>query len=343
MQNITKVDFELKSQSVFLERLHQVVGGELLDSETLVFDDSHPVLSCTIKRLQIREGLRILIARNINIKKNLSFERLMDISNSFIVAHIYIADYPLFINVSDTTIQLNKGIIFNCSDISFIDNLPVEQPFSLITFILNRHWIHDYLQPSKEDYLSKLLASNHTFSVIEEMPTSIEQLVKEIINIDIRDAFDKLSLDYKVFDFTIWAFKILEKRESPKAFVNLNRHDLQSILSIQQVLMDNLAAPLPIKVLSKKLGMSESKLKTAFKQVYGTSIYQYIINCRMEKAFKMLESNTCMIGDVSFSLGYVNQSQFTKRFKEHFGMLPTDILKKNMSNTTHVNMPRSNV
>jgi AraC-like DNA-binding protein len=332
MPETTKVEYELKPKSNFLETFHQAVGGKLLDADTLFFDTQHPLLSGIIKRHQVREGLRIMVGRDMYIKKPLSLERVTDTSNIFVVGNVYIFNQPLagsaLVSNTDDALRYNEGVAFSSSEIAYIDNLPIEQSFSLISFVFNRQWIQAHLQPHQEEYLSKLLASNHTFSLIEQLPPSILQIVKDISLFDIQDAFDRLVLDNKVLEFTIWALKTLEKRESPKTFVTMNKCDLQAILSIQQTLIDNFATSLPIAVLAKKAGMSESKLKIAFRQVFGTSIYQYVINCRMEKAYEMLEKEKRMIGDVSDALGYINQSQFTKRFKQHFNMLPTEVVRK---------------
>jgi AraC-like DNA-binding protein len=333
MPKTAKVEYELKPKSNFLETIHQALGGEFLDAKNLFFDTQHPLLSGTIKQHTIREGLRIVVARDMYIKKPISLERVTDTSNNFVVGNVYVSNQPLIssttISDTDAALRLNEGVAFSSSEISYIDILPIEQPFSYISFVFNLQWIQAHLQPQEDEYLSKLFTSNHTFSLIETLPTTILQLVKDISRIDINDSFDKLLLDNKVLEFTIWALKTLEKRESPKAFMTMNKYDLQSILSVHQILIDNLSTPLPLSILAKKAGMSESKIKIAFKQVYGTSIYQYIINCRMEKAYLMIEKEKRMIGDVSDELGYVNQSQFTKRFKEHFNMLPTEVLKKN--------------
>ncbi|MFN5133966.1 MAG: helix-turn-helix domain-containing protein [Chitinophagaceae bacterium] len=69
----------------------------------------------------------------------------------------------------------------------------------------------------------------------------------------------------------------------------------------------------------------ESKLKSNFKQVYGTGIYEYYQKNRMRKARNMLITNNYTIKEVGLKLGYTNLSNFSLAFKKEFGVLPSQL------------------
>jgi AraC-like DNA-binding protein len=331
MQNPTNVQFTLKERD-FLKTIQNAIGGSMPDEHSLILDSTHPLMEGELKRHHVRDGLWVIMSRNLYVKQPLSLERLMDTSNAFFIGNVYLSDQPLYKSLDNNALKekilLNDGIYFSSSELAYTDNLPMNQSYSIITFIFLKQWIKDYLQPNNEDYLSKIFNTQYVFSLFEPLPSAILKQVQEISKMEVCDGFDKLKLEAKVIEFAIWALKTLGKRERPESFVNMNKHDLNSILTIKHLLSDNLKNPLTIIELSKKVAMSESKLKNAFRQVYGTSIYQYIINLRMEKGKKMLELEKCSIGEVSDALGYVNPSQFTKKFKEHYNVLPKEFLKK---------------
>jgi AraC-like DNA-binding protein len=110
--------------------------------------------------------------------------------------------------------------------------------------------------------------------------------------------------------------------------LDISRTDIEKIRQIEsQLTADFSTQPLTIAKLAKSIAVSESKLKTLFKAVYGLPIYEYFQKHRMDKARVMLLSRQYSIKDVGYALGYANLSNFTLAFKKQFGQLPSDLLK----------------
>jgi AraC-like DNA-binding protein len=110
--------------------------------------------------------------------------------------------------------------------------------------------------------------------------------------------------------------------------VHISRSDIEKIRKIETCLTTDFSVPpLTIAKLAKTIAVSESKLKTLFKAVYGLPIYEYFQKHRMERARVMLLSKEYSIKDVGYASGYVNLSNFTLAFKKQFGQLPSDLLK----------------
>lgn len=84
-------------------------------------------------------------------------------------------------------------------------------------------------------------------------------------------------------------------------------------------------APIPhICELARRVGMSESKLKRAFKEHFGTTVFDYGLECRMRHALELLRANAMSIGQVAESIGYQHQTSFTAAFRDYFGFLPSE-------------------
>jgi len=83
--------------------------------------------------------------------------------------------------------------------------------------------------------------------------------------------------------------------------------------------------PIPhICGLARRVGMSESKLKRAFKEHFGTTIFEYGLECRMRHALELLRANTMSICQIAECAGYQHQTSFTAAFRDHYGFLPSD-------------------
>lgn len=84
-------------------------------------------------------------------------------------------------------------------------------------------------------------------------------------------------------------------------------------------------APIPrICEIARRVGMSESKLKRAFKEHFGTTIFEYGLECRMRFALELLRTNSMSICQIAQCAGYQHQTSFTAAFRDHYGFLPSD-------------------
>jgi AraC-like DNA-binding protein len=84
-------------------------------------------------------------------------------------------------------------------------------------------------------------------------------------------------------------------------------------------------APIPhICELARRVGMSESKLKRAFKEHFGLTVFEYGLECRMRHALELLRADAMSICQVAENIGYQHQTSFTAAFRDHFGFLPSE-------------------
>src|SRR5690606_41294996 len=92
---------------------------------------------------------------------------------------------------------------------------------------------------------------------------------------------------------------------------------------------DNHTQPTSIMYLSRLVGTNECNLKNNFKAVFGNTVYGYAKQARMEKAHKLLTTQSRKVSEVAQLVGYRHASHFTAAFKQYFGYTPN-----------HVNAPR---
>ncbi len=102
--------------------------------------------------------------------------------------------------------------------------------------------------------------------------------------------------------------------------------DLGKLMEIESLLVRDFGQPPPTIVnLAARTGMSVSKLKAAFKKVYGTGIYEYYQKNRMLKARSLLVTGQYTVKEVGQQLGYTNLSNFSLAFRKQFGILPSHV------------------
>ena len=77
--------------------------------------------------------------------------------------------------------------------------------------------------------------------------------------------------------------------------------------------------------LAKQFDLSTATLKNGFKGVYGSPIYTYIRNYKMNVAASMLVTDRKKrIIDIASAVGYDNPSKFAAAFKEIFDTTPAE-------------------
>ena len=73
---------------------------------------------------------------------------------------------------------------------------------------------------------------------------------------------------------------------------------------------------------AEKYGVSDTTVKNHFKKTYGYGFKEYQTKVRMERAAKLLETTNDKISDISASIGYPNQTKFSKAFKKYYDTTP---------------------
>lgn len=95
----------------------------------------------------------------------------------------------------------------------------------------------------------------------------------------------------------------------------------QAIDYIQAYLAENIS----LEAIATELGMSRYYFCRLFKQSTGISPYQYLIECRIERAKELLAQGNQSIADVALQAGFNSQSHFNKHFKRLVGVTPKQV------------------
>jgi len=75
--------------------------------------------------------------------------------------------------------------------------------------------------------------------------------------------------------------------------------------------------------LAEMTGMSAVYFRKLFTEIMGISPIAYVHELRIRKAKEMLRSDHGTLTDVALSLGYANLYDFSRDFKRHTGVAPS--------------------
>lgn len=108
-----------------------------------------------------------------------------------------------------------------------------------------------------------------------------------------------------------------------QAETGLSRQQLRLIIDY---INDNLNQDLRLAEIAAVVGISQSHFTRQFKRSQGITPYQYVIQCRIERAKLLLRQGDLTIRQVATLVGFADQSHLTYHFKRILGVTPKQFL-----------------
>ncbi|MEZ4728760.1 MAG: AraC family transcriptional regulator [Caldilineaceae bacterium] len=96
------------------------------------------------------------------------------------------------------------------------------------------------------------------------------------------------------------------------------------ILTVQQYIRRHLTEPLNRETLAAVAGFSVPQFHRVFTAQVGESPMAYVQRLRLERAGRKLRMGAVDIGEVALAAGYESHNAFSKAFKQHFGLTPSE-------------------
>ncbi len=139
---------------------------------------------------------------------------------------------------------------------------------------------------------------------------SIKQNIKRLLEVFFSDINERLN------DFAEY-----EK-------IKISREEVLRLMVVRKYLDRDMGfSPPNFSLLTKMALMSSTSLKTKFKKMYGTTLFEYFQRMRMQRARILLLTHKFSVKQVGNQLGYSNHSNFTIAFKKEFHHLPHELIK----------------
>ncbi len=164
---------------------------------------------------------------------------------------------------------------------------------------------------------------NRSFPVTPAM----NRLLSEVRDCPYTGSLKKLFVEAKVVE--LLTLQISQINASEEGRKNLKRSDIDKLYEVKDLLLRNIDAPFSIEELARVAGLNRTKLQEGFKELFGTTIFGYISDTRLEEARRhILDPGSALsISEIAAMSGYKNPQHFTAAFKRKFGYLPRDARK----------------
>jgi len=101
-----------------------------------------------------------------------------------------------------------------------------------------------------------------------------------------------------------------------------NEANVEKIKNAKQLVINNMDEPPSLQEIANEVGLSISKLKEGFKHIYGESVFNFLLDYKLEFARKQLLSKKYNVSEISLQVGYSTASHFIAAFKKKYGTTP---------------------
>ncbi|NJL55592.1 helix-turn-helix transcriptional regulator [bacterium] len=123
------------------------------------------------------------------------------------------------------------------------------------------------------------------YSQVSTTPAVMQQAIRQLLGCPFQGLTQRMYLESKVWELIALQLAQLPTLEAVSSTPKpLKPEDIERIHYAKDVLVARLSAPPTLIELARLVGINDCKLKAGFRQVFGTTVFGYLHNCRMEKA-----------------------------------------------------------
>jgi AraC-like DNA-binding protein len=180
------------------------------------------------------------------------------------------------------------------------------------------------------NFSENVLTFKHTTSFTRSLPLCdrTRSVLEDLMNHRYTDSFENIFVNAQTQMLLLYSIDCMcgEDEESVGCKFLSNEADREKISLARKILLEHINEPLTIKELSRKAAINECYLKKGFKEMYGSTIFDFFQSQRMEHAKYLLYEKGLTVTEVSDSLGYSSISHFSTAFKKHTGIKPCELL-----------------
>jgi AraC family transcriptional activator of pyochelin receptor len=211
-------------------------------------------------------------------------------------------------------------------ELEFVNNTPALETFG-VQFPVER--FVSYVDGSN-DLLSRFcerLTSARGSVLFDPWPAitpPIEHTLTQLIASRFQGQLNELFVLSKSIELLVLA---VEAGSTQPFATSAPRGDRDKLVAAREFVDARLKSPPTLSQVAESVGLNEYKLKSGFKAMFGTTVFAYLTDQRMELARRYLLDTDKDAAEIAFELGYATPQHFSHAFKKRFGVPPKSVRK----------------
>jgi AraC-like DNA-binding protein len=277
----------------------------------------------SLDEITLEKGFYVLHFQNESNQIQ-SFER--EIDSSFIQMHFCLRGNSKFLfNDGSYSFDVldNRSILLYNPQRTLPINLEIQPKTTLVSLMISIEKFHSLF--SKESGYIPFLSdknSNKKYYDDTEIKPMVSVVLQQIINASINSSVKELYVKGKVYELLSLHFQKEESASGEYCPFLVDEQNVLKIRKAKEIIISRMAEPPSLHELASEIGLTLKKLKEGFKQIYGDTVYSFLLDYKLEHSRKLLESNQYNVNEVGLQVGYSTASHFIAAFKKKFGTTP---------------------
>lgn len=154
-----------------------------------------------------------------------------------------------------------------------------------------------------------------------------QMILHDIINSKLTGAFRNMFLESKALSLLLCFQKCCIANQTDCASCKFLTKPIEKekILKARDIILTRLNNPPTIQELSLLIGINQCYLKKGFKEIFGTTVYDFVQEQRMLKAKMLLSTTDFSVSQVADKIGFSSASNFSNAFKKFAGVFPSEL------------------
>lgn len=150
--------------------------------------------------------------------------------------------------------------------------------------------------------------------------------LSQILQLNLHSSVKRIYVKGKAYELIALYFNRPEEADIQQCPFLDDEDNVRKIKLAKEIMMQRMVEPPSLNELADEVGLSLKKLKEGFKEIYGDTVFGFLIDYKMEYARKLLERGQHNVNEVGLSVGYSTASHFIAAFKKKFGTTPKKYL-----------------
>lgn len=152
-------------------------------------------------------------------------------------------------------------------------------------------------------------------------------IIREILDSQRQGAFKRMFIEAKVIELLMLQLEQISEHHC-ETFCSLKKADIEKMHQAKEIISNNLSTPCSLINIAQQVGINEFTLKKGFKEVFGTTVFGFWNDIKMQEAKRLLLEQSLTVSEVSEQIGYKNPQHFSTAFKKYFGISPSQLKSK---------------
>lgn len=177
---------------------------------------------------------------------------------------------------------------------------------------------------SQANYIDLLMEENRDKKYYKdgEISPATAVVLSQMLNFNLHSSVKNIYLKGKAYELIGLYFNQPEEANVEQCPFLVDEDNVRKIKLAKEIIIQRMVDPPSLNELADEVGLSLKKLKEGFKEIYGETVYAFLLDYKMNYARKLLERGQKNVNEIGLSVGYSTASHFIAAFKKKFGTTP---------------------